>query len=376
MWIQRLFLALILIALVQSWFFGKYGFKNVSYRRWFKPNVATQGDTVTLYEEIRNVKLLPIPWVKIEAETSADLVFGKQGKEFDNAKKEKSFHRSVFSLPPYTTITREHKVYCARRGYYHVKSVALTTGDILGLSPNKSKDIPTDTLLVVYPQLVDISDVFALRSSFQGDIVVRRWIVEDPFMIRGVREYAPTDPQNRINWKATAKTGVMQVHDFDYTSDVRLMILLNVDTHENQWTITSDEPCAERGISIAASVCQYAIDNGIEVGFASNGSYVDNKEEDAYCEAGGGMDQMETIMRALARLSLWRKYSFATMIDRLLSDDITARDILIISAYTDENIDLGIQKLRDAGNNVEVLSVPHTDPDELRRMAQEQEVHA
>jgi len=85
---------------------------------------------------------------------------------------------------------------------------------------------------------------------------------------------------------------------------------------------------------------------------------------------------METIMRALARLSLWRKYSFATMIDRLLSDDITARDILIISAYTDENIDLGIQKLRDAGNNVEVLSVPHTDPDELRRMAQEQEVRA
>ena len=252
----------------------------------------------------------------------------------------------------------------------------MTTGDILGLSGNQTVDIPTDTTLVVYPKLVDISDIFALRSSFQGDIVVRRWIVDDPFMIRGVREYAPTDPQNRINWKATAKTGVLQVHDFDYTSDIRLMILLNVDTHENQWTITSDEPCAERGITYAASICQHAVDNGIEVGFASNGKYVDNKEEDVFCEAGGGMDQMERIMLALAKLSLWRKYSFATMIDRLLSTGLTGRDILIISAYTDENIDLAIHKLREAGNNVEILSVPHTHPDELRRIAREQEVHA
>ena len=373
MWIQRLFLALILIALAQAWFFRTFGLKNISYRRWFQPDTATQGDTVTMYEEIRNVKLLPIPWVKIEAATNAGLVYGKTASKQVQSKKEKSFHRSIFSLPPYTTITREHTIYCAHRGYYWVKSVAITTGDVLGLGSGSSKEVPTDTLLVVYPKLCDISEVFSLRNSFQGDMIVRRWIVDDPFMIRGVREYAATDPQNRINWKATAKTGALQVHQFDYTSDIRLMVFLNVDTHENQWTITSDVPCAERAISIAATICQYAIDNGLEVGLASNGSYSESEgeSEDVWCQPAGGNDQLETILRTLARLSLWRKYSFPTMIEHRLAEGLSGRDILIISAYVDDNMRTGIQKLREAGNHVEIIPVEHSDPDLLRKAQQE-----
>ena len=46
----------------------------------------------------------------------------------------------------------------------------------------------------------DIEDVLADKNSFTGDVVVRRWIVEDPFMMRGVRAYTSSDPYNHINY--------------------------------------------------------------------------------------------------------------------------------------------------------------------------------
>ena len=79
MWIQSLFLALLLVILFQSRYFPARNFKSLRYRRRFIPDVANVGETVTLVEEIGNARLLPIPWLQVEAAVSPDLVFG-QGK--------------------------------------------------------------------------------------------------------------------------------------------------------------------------------------------------------------------------------------------------------------------------------------------------------
>ena len=364
MWIQRLFFALLIIAIVQGWFFARWNLKGLTYRRQFTPLIANEGDTVTMIEEIRNAKLLPIPWLRIEAEISPNLVFGRNKPL---PKTERQFHRSIFSLPAYTTITRTHQVHCPHRGYYHIKTVSITTGDLLGIGNFKSVDIQTDTAITVYPTLYPIEQIFSLRNSFTGDVVVRRWIVDDPFMIRGVREYAPGDPQNRINWKATAKTGVLQVHDYDFTSDVRLMIYVNVDTHENQWSVSSDEACAERGISIVASIAQYAIENGIETGLGSNGAYIDDKENMVHLDPCANSEHLAAIFEALSKLTLMRRYTFPTMLEQEITNGITNRDILIVSAYIDDNTEIQIARLRAAGNSVEIIHVPYSD--ELREYA-------
>ena len=70
---------------------------------------------------------------------------------------------------------------------------------------------------------------------------MRRWIVDDPFMLAGVREYQYGDSMRDVNWKATAKTGNLQVNQRDFTADRRLMVYLNVEDHEKMsitlWTI-------------------------------------------------------------------------------------------------------------------------------------------
>lgn len=369
MWVQSLFLALLVVFFLQAKYLPRTTFKAIKYRRYFTPDVISAGETTTLVEEISNTRLLPVPWLRIEAQLSPNLIFGKNGQtKFDpNAAvpdKYRQFHRSMFTLPPYTTISRRHTVFVPRRGYYAIPTVAMTTGDVLGIGEQKSRDVPTDTALTVYPELVDIGDVFSMRSSFTGDIVVRRWIVDDPFFIRGVREYQPTDPQNRVNWKATAKTGSLQVHNYDYTSDVRLMIFVNVDTAANQWSITTDEPCAERGISYAASIAQYALDNGVETGLCSNGKYIDDPETPVRLSPCTGDEQLQSILLTLSKLNLWRRVTFQTLLKEEYDSGLTGCDILILSAYTTEDIDAEIERLRSAGNHVEVLTIPATQKED------------
>lgn len=367
MWIQSLFLALLIVIFLQGRYFPRCNFKSLRYRRYFTPDIITEGESTTLVEHISNARLLPIPWVRVEAQLSPYLIFGSGTANPDAVKPDKyrQFHRSMFTLPAYTTITRRHNVTVPHRGYYAVPSVTMTTGDILGIGDRRSQDFETNTVLTVYPQLIPIEDLFRIRSSFTGDIVVRRWIIDDPFHIRGVREYQPTDPQNRVNWKATAKTGQLQVHNYDYTADVRLMILLNVDTDENQWSVTTDEPCAERAISIAASIAQYALENGVETGFGANGKYIDDPESPMRLDPCSGDSQLQTILLTLAKLTLLRRVTFHTFLKEEYDSGVTGMDYLVISAYTNEEIDDALQKLRDAGNNVETLTVERTPKEEL-----------
>jgi len=67
----------------------------------------------------------------------------------------------------------------------------------------------------------------------------------------------------------------------------------------------------------------------------------------------------------LAKLSFWRRVTFHTLLKETYDAGLSACDILVITAFTDDEIEEGLQKLRDAGNNVEVLTVEHTPEEEL-----------
>ncbi|MBE6936810.1 MAG: DUF58 domain-containing protein [Ruminococcaceae bacterium] len=353
MWIISLFLALLLVALLQVWVFGRYGLRKFRYQRSFSPVVANEGDTVTMVETIRNEKLLPLPWVRIEAGISSHLVFGEKTAEVNGARQ---YHRSIFALGPYSTVTRRHRVYCARRGYYQIPNVAAAAGDLLGLARIRAQEIPTDSLVVVYPRLIPIEDILSEKNSFTGDIVVRRWIVDDPFMIRGVRAYTGSEPYNRINWKATARTGEMQVHEYDFTAEVRLLIVVNIDVTAEQWSAVIEEHRAERALALAASIAQYALENGIETGFATNGRLLEDRETVAYVPPQSGASQVTEIFDTIAKITLIRTLSMGTLLQQIASGGADNLDVLLITPYTDELMDRQIANMRAAGNYVEILS--------------------
>src|SRR5690606_14163960 len=113
--------------------------------------------------------------------------------------------------------------------------------------------------------------LFVPASLQQSDRVVNRWIIDDPFLVAGVRDYAAGDPFNRIHWPATAKSGSLMVRKNEFTSQQNLTVILNMQSNYYELFDTINKPMAELGIKVAATLFDRALREGTPVRFMTNG---------------------------------------------------------------------------------------------------------
>ncbi|WP_282935251.1 DUF58 domain-containing protein [Paenibacillus sp. RC67] len=341
------------ILVIQVILFKALGHKGLTYERYFSTKGCFEGEEAEMIERIANRNIVPVPWLRLESLIHAGLRFYSQANLDINNGKLFQNHKSMFSLMPYTQITRRHQIYCGKRGCYRLNTASLTYGDLVGLYRNTLK-LSLDAELLVYPKLASLDELTLPSHSWQGDLVVRRWIVEDPFMISGAREYRYGDPLNGINWKATARSGRLQVHQRDFTADQRLMIYLNVEDHEKMWNQVNDEALFEKGLSIAAAIAQHAIDLGMEVGFSTNAYSVDSKDP-VRIEPRNGAVHMTYLLETMAKVVVTRSIPFDTLLEEEAANGLTNQDILIVSAYISDKMRIPMEQLRFQGNSVDTL---------------------
>lgn len=341
--------AALLLGMLQSALYRWFGLAALRYQRAFSKPRAFEGEEVELIEVIRNAKPLPLPWLRVESRMSPHLRFGSQE---DLEITGDQYHRSVFFLGMFSQVTRRHRVRLLKRGYYPVGSVALTSGDLFGGS-QQTLQLDTKACITVYPRLMDASELDLPSSRWQGDLLVKRWIVSDPFLVSGIRQYQPGDMQRDIHWGATARTGVLQVKTHEHTADPRLLVLLNVQAAELQWGDLMDyeQDVIERGISLAATVLVKALEAGVEVGFAANAP-VWGSETPIYLPPRRSPTQAEELLDALARLRILRVRNFPSLLDDL--GKVTGMDILLLSCYDSALIEEKIALLRAMGNTVQL----------------------
>lgn len=345
---------------LQGFAYKRWALKKVTYDRYFDKHAVFEGESVHMVENIANRKLLPLLWLRLESMIHAGLKFDRQanlsissGKLFQN-------HKSLFSLPPYKQIVRRHRVTCTQRGIYKLGSATMTSGDPLG-AIIVTKKFPLSLELVVYPSVVALEQVPLPNHSWLGDITVRRWIVEDPFVTAGTREYRYGDTLNSINWKATARTGALQVHKKDYTADHRLIILLNFEVNEQMWNTVTQPELIELGIRYAATLSGYAIDRGIDTGFACNGCIEGQSNEPVRLPAASGEAHWFGMLETMARLELATSVTFDTLLEQEVIAGTRNADLLIISAFVSEKMQRWIGELQALGNGVEVLHLSAAD---------------
>jgi len=352
-WIIVVALAL---AVLQTMLFSLTNLRRLTYRRYFSRKTVYEGEKVELVEIIRNVKPLPVPWLRAESRISPNLRFGSDAVNEEREISGNRYHRSVFFLGPFCQITRRHEVTCLKRGHYEAGSVALTAGDLLGMS-RKSRQLQLECALDVYPVLLSEDELDTPSTRWQGELAVRRWIMPDPFLTSGVRDYRAGDPQRDIHWRASARTGQLQVKVRDYTADPRMLVVLNVQASEEQWGDLMDyeQEGIEQGIRIAATLCMRALSAGVEAGFASNACLFGEKGtgRTVYVPASNAAAQTELLLMTMARMEIYREMTFPTFLETLT--EVSGIDILILSMYQSEQIDYRIEELRRAGNSVTVM---------------------
>ncbi|MFS0727546.1 DUF58 domain-containing protein [Paenibacillus sp. 1P07SE] len=356
------------LVILQTQVFKRFGSRSLQYSRSFNVHKCKEGETVQLVEVIANHKPLPMPWIRLETTLDAALQFKGNTDVSVNSGSLTQNHNSLFSLMPFMKITRKHSVTPVRRGVYELNSASLTFGDLLGWW-KKSETLRMDVQLLVHPKPLPIKEVPLPSHSWQGETTVKRWIVEDPFIVAGVRDYQPHDPFHRVNWKATARTGRLQVRQQDYTSDQKLLIYLNFEDSETMWKEIGNRELIEQGIRYAAAIARQAARSGMAVGFGCNGRTVGEPEKRSLrMLPRAGNLQLERIYDAMARLAIERTVPF----DAFLEEDIASKrrtmDYVILSVHTGRKIIEKMKKIERAGNSVSLIPLhPAKDKEEVKQ---------
>lgn len=144
------------------------------WRRWltvrlqFCERYIYEGDSSVLQEVVINDKWLPLPALEVRIAMSRHLAF--TGK---------------------------------KRSCYKIKQADLKAYDFFFRTLDYGV-ISQDTMLYVYPAQVDTRRLNIITTAISGTILVQNQLFPDPFEFAGIREYQPTDPMNRMNWKAEA----------------------------------------------------------------------------------------------------------------------------------------------------------------------------
>jgi uncharacterized protein (DUF58 family) len=339
-----------IVAVIQVAYYHKRGLRGVSYARGFSRSRAVEGETLEFIEQLTNEKLIPVPWVRVESRISSRLRFTRQK---DHAIDLDQFHRSVFFLGAYSRITRRHEILCTRRGWYDCGKVNLVAGDLLGLAACR-RDEETGCSLYVYPRIPELGELPESALKWQGDVTVRRWILPDPILVNGIREYRPGDPLKDVHWGATARTGQVQVKTRDYTVSPRVLLIFNTQIADGLLGGMQPEEVEflERGIGVCAALASWCVSGGIEVGFASNGEDAREPEKEIYIPARTGDAQLDAVLEQLATLVIKMKTGIHSVLDRRIADGTTGMDILVVSNYWSDTIEKRAAQLRLAGNSV------------------------
>ncbi len=154
------------------------------------------------------------------------------------------------------------------RGYYQIGPVILETGDLFGL--HRRYRVATEPhFVLVYPKLVPLEGYDLASRRPVGEIRLTHRLYEDPTRIAGVRLYQPGDPLNRVNWRATARTGTLHSKIYEPSTIAGATIVLGF--HQQEYPKTNEPLRSELAVTTAASLANEVYLMGQQVGLVTNG---------------------------------------------------------------------------------------------------------
>ena len=345
-------LAIIFVVVLglQTYLFCTYGFYKLNYKCEFSVREAHEGDSIYLVETVYNSKLLPVLWLKVDIHSSRWLEFAGTCSVVAQDSRRVT---SSFTLKSYQKTTRKWKLKCLKRGVFTTENVTLVTGDLLNFRV-VSVPVAVNACLMVYPEIIDLEELFTPVNLLQSDNVVYRWMVDDPFMVSGAREYTPGDPLNRIHWPASARIGSLMVKKNEYTSQRSLTVLLNMQSQLYEYADTINKAMAELGIKTAATLFDRAMKEGTPVRLGTNGCTDPNARQAVFTGEAAGKDHLSELFKILARLLMKNVKDFEALMDDV-SPVLVNTEVVIVTAYLSKRLCEQADQLELSGNTVSIL---------------------
>ena len=332
---------------------SRLSLERVGYERTFNETRAFVGETIEVGLHVVNRKLLPVPWVEVNDEFPQGLPL--EGVLLSPALDSNfGYLTNMTSMLWYERVGWRYRLQCRARGYYQVGPAQLRSGDVFGLFTRERQDSHVDHL-VVYPRVVPLDQLGLPDRRPFGEIKGGERIFEDPSRFLGLRDYRPSDPLKRIDWKATARRQALQVRVFDPTVATHIMVLLNICTFEAPLQ-GYDPVLLERAITVAASIAKYAFDERCAVGLLANAS-IPESDQPLRILPGRDPAQLTHILEALAMVMPAAELSMEKLLDREGHRLPFGSTLVVVTALVNPPLLAALTKLREAGHAVALLSV-------------------
>lgn len=353
-------MALIIGAVIlgQYLIYEKNGLKNVYYSLRISTSEAFEGDDIEIVEEIENAKRLPLVWVRSEISCSRQLTFkGQQRSEDGSAESEdkngeqreqRGLIAGIFVLRGYQKCRRVWKVHCDRRGVMTIDNAVIAVSDLLGMS-KRAKTFSVTNSVKVLPAPADMDAGTLSGDLFIGNMQVRRFVLPDPFMISGAREYTGREPMNRIHWAQTARTGNLMVYNNEFTTERRMMIILNMQRSAGAYRQSMPESILEPQIKSAAFALDLCTKMNAECSLAVN------SEKTLIIPPSEGYEHTMNVLRRLAELENMCGERMEDLLSRLDFNEFT--DVVLITATVSDTIREFLTGLNGKGKCCKIFTV-------------------
>ncbi len=204
---------------------------------------------------------------------------------------EKGFRASriISSIGPHQSRLYNSRQYLEKRGMIYLGPFKVTTGDPFRFF-YKEKKFERRNRLFVLPYYEQITPNSYQFGQLSGGISLQRPSLETSTHAAGIREFQPGDPLNRIHWPSSMKRNRLIVKEFDQNPHGSVWIFLDAQKEVNvkssadplegdaaQWDFKKQKSYElprvtfEYAVSITASLTDFFIHQGRQVGFCHSG---------------------------------------------------------------------------------------------------------
>lgn len=242
---------------IQTNSYIKYCFKGLEINFSFEEKAIFEGEKTNLKEVVINKKWMPLWWIRVQYLISSNIEFENEKENRISALNNKS---EEFTLLGFEKIERKVPVKSKKRGCYKLLNMDVLSADLF-VTNKIVKKYSCNEELYVFPRLLSGIDFNIKFEKLIGDVITKKQLINDPYEVRGIRDYNPYDSMKDINWLASAKTLDIKVNQYNYTTSGQVIIFLS-SKKENSWV---NDEIIEEGIRIAATLCSEFSNVGIEV---------------------------------------------------------------------------------------------------------------
>lgn len=344
---------LALISLL-SWYWTQHLLKGVSCTLTIERERAWIGDKIEGELKMWNHQPFPIPSLQCSLEWPGELKMLK-GDLIPHYRASRWTFKYTTSLLWFQRVTRPMEIECHKRGEFSFGPVELYTADLFGFQAGK-KRIEMNERLIVYPKILPLS-IHPL--SHQGPFGEKRresFLYEDPSLFKGIREYRPTDPFSKIEWKATARTDKLMTRMVDASTAIQVALVINTSTSDYIWQM--DREVLERTIITASSLLAYLSKKKYSFSIYLNG-VVPGSREPAAIPMGTGIKHLHSCIEVLARILP----SHHIKVERVLQSTAgrlgDKSQILLLTGSLTEDLKMEIERQRKRGRRMTLILTQH-----------------